>query len=174
MPIIVFILSTVLLWSAIWFFRMGGLEHMQAQRAQRKDTQRVKRAHESQRLAPLHAVDDPRDAAMVLMILMAREGGDPTREHLAAIEKIAGATFGFAHDLSARFTHARFIASRADGFPQAAGLFADLFNKKLTRDEKQQLVGMIRQVADFEGGQEEKHAGAIEGLARRLGLPQVN
>jgi hypothetical protein len=173
MPIIGLILSTVVIWAAYWFFRMGGLEHMQAQRAARKDTERVKRARESERIAPIRAVEDPRDAALVLMVLMACEGGDPTREHIAEIEKIAGTTFGFAHDLSTRLAHARFIASRADSFAQAAALLSDIFNKKLTRDEKQQLVSMIRQVSDFEGGGE-THAAAIEGLSRRLGLPQMN
>ena len=173
MPIIGLILSTVVIWAVYWFFSMGGLEHMQAQRAAGKDAERVKRARESERIAPIRAIEDPRDAALVLMILMAREGGDPTREHFAEIEKIAGTTFGFAHDLSTRLAHARFIASRADSFAQAAALLADLFNKKLTRDEKQQLVGMVRQVADFEGARE-THAGAIEGLSQRLGLPQMN
>jgi hypothetical protein len=173
MPIIGLILSTVVIWAVYWFFRMGGLEHMQAQRAARKDAERVKRARESERIAPIRAIDDPRDAALVLMVLIACEAGDPTREHIAEIEKIAGTTFGFAHDLSTRLAHARFIASRADSFAQAAALLADIFNKKLTRDEKQQLVGMIRQVADFEGARE-THAVAIEGLSRRLGLPQMN
>ena len=107
------------------------------------------------------------------MVLMACEGGDPTREHIAEVQKIAGDTFGFAHDLPARLAHARFIASRSDSFAQAAALLADIFNKKLTRDEKQQLVGMIRQVAEFEGGRD-TDAAAIDGLSRRLGLPQVN
>jgi hypothetical protein len=110
---------------------------------------------------------------MVLMVLMAHEGGDPTREHIAAIEKIAQSTFGFGSELAARMTQARFIASRADSFAQGAALFADLFNKKLTRDEKRQLVGMVQEVADFEGGRD-THAGTIDGLSRRLGLLPVN
>jgi hypothetical protein len=173
MPIIGLVLSTVVIWAVYWFFRMGGLEHMQAQRTARKDAERVKRARESERIAPIRAVEDPRDAALVLMVLMARECGDPTREHLAEIEKIAGTTFGFAHDLSTRLAHARFIASRADSFAHAAALLADIFNKKLTRDEKQQLIGMIRQVADFEGARA-AHGVAIDGLSRRLGLAQMN
>jgi hypothetical protein len=173
MPIIGLILGSVLIWTLYWLFRLGGLEQIQAGRAQRKDAERLKRARESERIAPLRAVEDPRDAALVLMVLMACEGGDPTREHIAEVQKIAGDTFGFAHDLPARLAHARFIASRSDSFAQAAALLADIFNKKLTRDEKQQLVGMIRQVAEFEGGRD-TDAAAIDGLSRRLGLPQVN
>jgi|SRR5215471_3876470 len=169
MPIIGLLLSSLALWTCYWFFRMGGLEQIQARRAERKDAERLSRARESERIAPLRAVDDPRDAAIILMLLIAREGGDPTREHIAAIEKIARSTFGFDHDLTARMTQARFIASRADSFAPAAALLSDLFNKKLTHDEKRHLVDMIKEVASFESSGE-AHARAIDSLSRRLGL----
>ena len=130
MPIIVLVLSTLALWTIYWFVRMGGIDHIQAKRTQRKDADRLANARAAERSAPLRAIDDPRDAAVILMLLMAREGGDPTREQIAAIEKIVRATFGFEHDLHERMTQARFIASRADSFAQAAALFADLFNKQ--------------------------------------------
>jgi hypothetical protein len=168
MPIIGLVLSSLLLWGCYWFFRMGGLEQIQAGRTRRKDSERLVRARESQRIAPLRAVDDPRDAAMVLMLLIAREGGDPTREHIAAIEKIVRSTFGFDQDLAARMTQARFIASRADSFAEAAALFSDLLNKTLTRDEKRELVDMIEEAASFESSQ--AHARAVNSLSRRIGL----
>jgi len=53
----------------------------------RKDAARLAKARESERTAPLRAVDDPRDAAVILMLLMARVGGDPTREQIAAMDE---------------------------------------------------------------------------------------
>jgi uncharacterized tellurite resistance protein B-like protein len=117
-----------------------------------------------ERSAPLRAIDDPRDTAMVLMLLIARENGDPTREQIAAIEKLVCATFGFGHELAARMTQARFIASRADSFAQA-----DLFNKKLTIDEKCELVAMVEQVANLDG-RSQAHEEALDVLVRRVGL----
>jgi hypothetical protein len=169
MPIIGLILSSLLLWTGYWFFRMGGLDRILASRALRKDMERVVRARESQHAAPLTAVEDPRDAAIILMLLMAREGGDPTREHIAMIEKTARAHFGFGDDLGARMTQARFAASRAQGFAHASALFADLFNRKLTAAEKRELVEMVEEVADFEGGGETR-AEHVGGLCRRIGL----
>jgi hypothetical protein len=169
MPAIALILSTLALWTIYWFVRMGGIDHIRAKRTQRKDADRLANARAVERSAPLRAIDDPRDAAVILMLLMAREGGDPTREQIAAIEKIARATFGFEHDLRERMTQARFIASRADSFAQAAALFADLFNKRLTVDEKRQLVEMVEEVANLEGPRE-AHAEAVDLLARRVGL----
>jgi hypothetical protein len=169
MPIAALILSTLALWTVYWFVRMGGIDHFRAKQAQRNEADRLAKAQAAARDAPLRTVDDPRDAAVILMLLMAREGGDPTREQIAAIEGIARATFGFEHDLRDRMAQARFIASRAIGFAQAAVVFADLFNKRLTVDEKRQLVDMVEEVANFEGPRE-AHADALGVLARRVGL----
>jgi uncharacterized tellurite resistance protein B-like protein len=169
MPIIVLVLGTLALWTVYWFVRMGGIDHFRSASAQRKEAERLARARASERSAPLRAIDDPREAAMILMVLMAREGGDPTREQIAAIEKTVRATFGFKQDLHERMTQARFIASRADSFAQAAALFADLFNKKLTLDEKRELVVMMEEVANFEG-RREAHVEALDVLARRVGV----
>jgi hypothetical protein len=169
MPVIALILSTLAFWTIYWFVRMGGIDHIQAKRSQRKDAERQANARALERNAPLRAIDDPRDAAVILMLLIARESGDPTREQIAAIERTVRATFGFEQDLRARMTQARFIAGRADSFAQAAGLFADLFNKKLTRDEKRDLVEMVEQVANFDG-RCAAHEEALDVLARRVGL----
>jgi hypothetical protein len=169
MPIVALILSSLALWTVYWFVRMGGIDHFRAKQAQRNEADRLAKAQAAARDAPLRTVDDPRDAAVILMLLMAREGGDPTREQIAAIEGIARATFGFEHDLRDRMAQARFIASRAIGFAQAAVVFADLFNKRLTVDEKRQLVDMVEEVANFEGPHE-AHADALGVLARRVGL----
>jgi uncharacterized tellurite resistance protein B-like protein len=173
MPIIALVLSTLTVWTIYWFVRMGGIEHFRAKQAQRKEADRLARAKEAERNAPLRAIDDPRDAAVILMLLMAREGGDPTREQIAAIEKMVRTTFGFEHDLRARMTQARFIASRADNFAHAAAQFADLFNKKLTLDEKRELVEMVETVAELDG-RREAHAEALGVLARRVGLAGAN
>src|ERR1700732_122357 len=137
MPIVALVISALAFWFLFWFFRMGGLEQMREASARRKDAARLTTARESERLAPLRAVDDPRDAAVILMLLMARVGGDPTREQIAAIEKIIASVFGPDYDAAERMRQARFIAGRADSFEQAAGLFTDMFIKRLTREERQ-------------------------------------
>jgi uncharacterized tellurite resistance protein B-like protein len=121
-----------------------------------------------ERTAPLRAIDDPRDAATVLMLLIPR-GRDPTTAQIAAIEKIMRAVLGFDADVIGRLTHARFIAGCAHSFAQAAGLFADLFNKRLTAEERRELVGMVEEVARIDGLSAIQTA-EIDVLKRRVGL----
>ena len=169
MPIIALLFSTLAFWVLYWFIRMGGIDHVQSILTRRKEEARRAAVRERERSASLRAIDDPRDAAMILMLLMARIPGDPTREQIAAVEQQARTAFGFDAELIERMTQARFIASRADGFEQAVGLFSDLFNKSLTGSEKLELVAMLEAVASLDR-RSEAAAEAVELLKRRIGL----
>src|SRR5262245_21508912 len=114
MPIFALIFSTLAFWVIYWFFRMDGLERIQEAMARRRNEERRRKAVESERAAPLQAVDDPRDAAIVLMLLIAGIADAPTREQYAAVEQSARDVFGFERDLTERMTQARFTAGRAD------------------------------------------------------------
>jgi hypothetical protein len=168
MPIVVLIASTLIFWLIYWFVRMGGIDHFREQSQRRKDAARRTQARESERTAPLCAINDPREAAIVLMLLIPR-GSDPTASQITAIEDKMRAVFGFDRDVNERLTHARFIASRAQGFAEAAGLFADLFNKQLTADERRELVGMVEEIARIDGPSAIQTE-AIDVLKRKVGL----
>jgi len=150
MPVVVLVASTLVFWVIYWFIRMGGVDHFRELSARRKDNARRAQARELERIAPLRAIDDPRDAATVLMLLIPR-GRDPTDKQIATIEQTMRVVFGFDHDLHERLTHARFIATRAQSFAQAARLFADLFNKRLTAQERRELVDIVEDIARIDG-----------------------
>ena len=169
MPIIALVLSTLAFWMFYWFVRMGGVDHIRASSEKRKEEARRAAARERERTACLRAVDDPREAATILMLLMARVGGDPTKEHVTVIERLIRVTFGFERELTERMTAARFMASRAEGFEQAAGLFSDLFNARLTTGERQELLGMLEEIAAVDGPST-AHNEAVELIKRRIGL----
>jgi hypothetical protein len=168
MPILVMIVSTLLLWGIFWLVRMGGVDQLRQRSARRKDEARRAQARESEQTAPLRTIDDPRDAATILMLLIPR-GGDPTARQIATIEEAMRDVFGFDHDLNERLAHARFIASRAQSFSQAAGIFAGLFRKQLTDAERSELVGLVEKVAQVEEPSEKQMA-AIEDLKYLVGL----
>jgi len=169
MPVVVLVLSTLAIWLIYWFVRMGGVDHVLGLFHKKSEEARRIVARESERIAALRAVEDPRDAATILMLLIARTGGDPTREQVAAIESKVRGVFGFGGELTERITQARFIASRADNFEHAAGLFSDLLKKRLTTDERRELIGMLENVAAVDGPSEAQTE-AIEGLKRGIGL----
>ena len=73
-------------------------------------------------------------------------------------------------DASEHLTHARFSATRAQGFAEAAGLLAPLFNKRLTADERRELVGMVEEIARIDGGPSAAQTEAIDVLRRKTGL----
>src|SRR5262249_62127468 len=124
---------------------------------------------EPERLAPLRAVDDPRDAATILMLLIPR-GRDPTPAQLAAVQETVRRAFGFDRDLAERLTHARFTASRAESFEEAAGVFTELFKKRLTAAERRELVDMVEAIARMDGGTSDMQSAGIEVLKQRVGL----
>ena len=66
----------------------------------------------------------------------------------------------------------RFSASRAQNFSEAAGLFAGLFNKQLTADERRELVDMVEEIARIDGGASATQIESIDVLKRKLGLAQ--
>jgi hypothetical protein len=77
--------------------------------------------------------------------------------------------FGFDADLVERMTQARFIASRAESFEQAAGVFSDLFSQRLTAAERGELLAMVEDIATLERPCDAQ-AEAIAVLRRRLRL----
>jgi uncharacterized tellurite resistance protein B-like protein len=172
MPIVAVVVLTLVFWVAYWFIRMGGIDHFKVKSAQRQEEARLAKARESGRTASLRAVDDPRDAATILMLLLARADGYPTREQIAAIENIIRMAFGFEQELTERMTQARFIAGRAECFEQAAGVFSDLFNRRLTADERGELIDMLRQVARIDGPSPAQNE-AIGVIERRIGFAPV-
>jgi len=168
MPVAVLVASTLAFWVIYWFVRMGGVDHFRQQAARRKQDALRAQAREQEQTAPLCAIDDPRDAATVLMLMIPR-GRDPTAEQIARIEDTMRVVLGVEHDLNERLTHARFIASRAQSFAQAAQLFADLFNKRLTAEERHELVGIVEEIARIDGPTAVQLAD-VDVLKRRLGL----
>jgi hypothetical protein len=168
MPVVALLVSTLVFWVLFWFVRMGGVEHFRQQSVRRKQEARRAEARETEKVAPLRAVDDPRDAATVLMLLIPR-GRDPTAEQIASIEKNMRVVLGFADDVNERLTHARFVAGCAQSFAQAAGLFADLFKKRLTAEELRELVGIVEEIARIDGLSTIQTA-EIDVLKRRIGI----
>ena len=167
MPFVGLVLSTLAVWLIYWFVQLGGMDRVADTLSIRRNAKRRELALAKERAAPLTSLDDPRDAALVLMLLIARDASAPTREQYAAIEGKARSVFGFDKNLAERMAHARFVAGRADSFAQAAGLLSQLLKSRLTDDECRELIEVIETIAACDGPSDDQRE-AIDGLKRRL------
>src|ERR1043165_6870041 len=87
MPIIVAILGTLVLLVAYYFVRFGGINIVRQRREHRETEAVLAHNREAARDAPMRAVDDPRTAAAILMLLLAvPAGADPADQQIAAIK----------------------------------------------------------------------------------------
>jgi hypothetical protein len=48
--------------------------------------------------------------------------------------------FGFQREFTERMTRARYLAQQTESFEQAAGVFAEMFRKRLSAEERRELV----------------------------------
>jgi len=167
MPFIGLVLSSLAIWLIYWFVNMGGMDRVADALSIRTNSKRRQAALAKERSAPIVAIDDPRDAALVLMLLIARDATAPSREQYAAVEEKARTVFGFDKDLAEHLTHARFAAGRADSFEQAAGLLSGLLKSRLTDAERKELIEMIEAIAAHDGPSDAQRE-AIDTLKRRL------
>jgi hypothetical protein len=116
MPIIVAIVGAVVTGLFYWLIWGRGLDYIEhrwrASSDRRRETRRRGAALEQRRLAPLRTVSDARDAAIVLMLTVARQRGVPTPEQIAVVERSMREVLGFAGDVTERLTAATFIADQ--------------------------------------------------------------
>jgi hypothetical protein len=172
MPFVGAILGAILTGLFYWLVWGQGLEYIEARmresRERKRDAERRATALESQRLAPLRTLSDARDAAAALMVLVARQRGVPTPEQVAAIEHDMREVLGFNRELPERLALARFAAERAGVAEEAVDTLAPLFRAKLDSAERNDLLSMLRRVAELHGGPTELQEKLIERTERRL------
>src|SRR5215210_3632689 len=93
-----------------WLIWGKGLEYLEyrwrAAATNRRDEKNRAEAQARQRMAPLHSIQDSRDAATALMIGVAQERGVITPEQIMAIKREMGDVLGLFEDRPARFSFA--------------------------------------------------------------------
>jgi uncharacterized tellurite resistance protein B-like protein len=169
MPIILLILGALAFWVAFWFIRFGGINVMRQRSARRKEEQRQQAARDDAVLAHLRSFIDPRDAAAVLMLLIARHDGPLTRAQISLIEHKLRRVSGSDAELTECMTRAHYVAGETKDLAEAVELYRGVFQVELTEDERRELIDMLEDVARLEGGPSEGQASAIAALKRAIG-----
>jgi|SRR5829696_6243630 len=172
MPVVAAVIGAIMTGLFYWLMWGGGLDYIDARIRQssdrKRDAQRRAAAIERQRMAPLRSIADARDAAAVLMVLVASQRGVPTPEQNAAIEREMREVLGFGAELTGRIAYAKFAAEQALSAEDAVDALAPLFRSNLTAGERKELFGMLRRVAEAHGGPIPAQERVIERAERRL------
>jgi hypothetical protein len=171
MPIIATIVGAIATGLMYWLIWGKGLEYIDYRWQEKRDAKRRAEALADKRRAPLRAISDAREAATVLMLMIAKERGVPTPEQIAAIEREMREVLELGRDAGVRLTGARFAAEQAPSFEFAAEELTPLLRGKLEGGEWEQLFGMLERVAAVHGGPTPEQERGIALARRRMPPP---
>jgi hypothetical protein len=156
MPVVAALAGAVLTGLFYWLIWGRGLDYLELRwresRDRKRDTARRAAALEAQRSVPLRSIADPRDAATVLMALVARQRGVPTPEQSALIALEMRQILELDREVPHRLAFAMFAAEQAAVPDEAVAALAPLLRDKLTPSEREDLLGMLQRVAELHGG----------------------
>lgn len=176
MPIIGALLGAVALGLVYWIMFGGGLSYIDALLSTRQERKRreenARRRVESDldaTKAPLRSIADPREAATVLMLALARSRGEITPEQIAVVTDRMGTVLGFGDDLDHRLGYCRFAAEKLAAPEAAIDEVAPLLRGALDPHEKEELRAMLDQVAALHGGPTDRQERFVGTLMRRVG-----
>lgn len=177
MPLIGALLGAIMTGLMWWILFGNGKEAIDMWLDKRNEEARRKQttadavqARDHDRRAALRTLQDPREAAIAVMVAVAEARGDLTAEQTAEIRAQMRTVLGYTDRLDDHIVLARH-ASRTAGKPEVvidetAGLFVEC----LTPDERDDLMRMIEAVAALHGGATDPQQALLLRLTRRLGM----
>jgi hypothetical protein len=175
MPVIAAVPGAVLTGIFYWLVWGKGLDYIELRwresRDRKRDEARRIAALVSKRSAPLRSIEDARDAAGLLMCLVARQRGVPTPEQKAAIEQQMTEVLDLGGEVPQRLSLAMFAAEQGSVAEEAVDALAPLLRSRLDRTECNDLLDMLNRVAEIHGGPTVEQEKLIARVERALVRP---
>ncbi|MCA0401012.1 MAG: hypothetical protein LCH38_09375 [Proteobacteria bacterium] len=175
MPVIGVILGAVIWGVILWMIWGNGiqvvnhwLDTRKERESENKNAKAIADARERAQRAPLRALEDPREAAMILLTKLAMLRGEITAEQNLALSKIAMDRLGLEGKPEHHTTLAAFAARAAKDADHVVADLSPLFHTRLTREEMDDLFAMMSEIAALHGGATEAQEAMIERMRRRL------
>lgn len=172
MHIVGVLLTGIISGLTYWFVWGNGMEHVDFMLGRQRNAKRRALAVDQAKRAPLKAIQEPRDAATILMVLVASRRGEMTGEQEALILGEMASTLEYVDDVAASLAIARHAAANAPTPEVAVGELRDLLRKNLGRSEFNQLFLMLRKVASLHGGPTDEQEKLIAYAERTLPHPR--
>jgi uncharacterized tellurite resistance protein B-like protein len=159
MPVILALVGAFFSGVVMWLIWGNGLQvvhqwmDQSAERARHeKSAKAIAAARERASRAPLRAIEDPREAALVLLTKLAMQRGDITAEQNLALSKIAMDRLALDGKPEHHTTLAAFAARAAKDADAVVADLTPLFHIRLTAEEKDDLFAMMAEIAALHGG----------------------
>ncbi|MFC3693756.1 TerB family tellurite resistance protein [Chenggangzhangella methanolivorans] len=168
MPIIATILSGLFFWGVYWFIFMDGHKAVGGMLTGRRNAKRRAAALDAEARAPITLIADPRDAATVLMYLVARQKGDYSAAQLSAIGAEMRGVLSLEGDLAERQSYARFACTKTPSVTAAIQDVAPLPSDRLTPEERDDLFAMVDRIANVDGPPSDEQAASLAALRKAL------
>lgn len=175
MPVVLAILGALMSGLFMWVVWGNGMEvinHWLDSRGEKrkadKDAKAIAEARERATRAPLRVIDDPREAAMVLLTSLAMQRGEITAEQNVALSRIATERLGLGGKAEHHTTRAAFAARQARDANAVVADLTPLFHTRLNPEEMDDLFAMIEEIAALHGGPTEAQEAMIDRLRLRL------
>jgi uncharacterized tellurite resistance protein B-like protein len=175
MPVILAIVgaffSGLFMW-VVWGNGMEVINHWLDQRSAKakteKDAMAIAAARERAARAPLRAIEDPREAVMVLLSKLAMLRGDITAEQNVALSRIAMERLGLPGKAEHHTALAAFAAKSSGDADSVVTDLMPLLWAQLTPEEKTDFFGMLDEIAALHGGPTEPQDQMITRIRTRL------
>ena len=172
MPVLAAIVTAIISGVAYWLVWGRGMEHLDHWLSDRRNTKRRLVAREQQQRAPLKAMTESREGAVALMLLVAKDRGEPTVEQVEAIKAEMRGVLEFESEIETRLILARHAVNSVPSAQTAVDDLKDLLRKNLSKAELNELFIMLRKIAALHGGPTEGQERIIGYAERVLRAPQ--
>ncbi|WP_284176924.1 hypothetical protein [Rhabdaerophilum sp. SD176] len=175
MPVILAILGALFSGFMMWMVWGNGMQVLNAwidarsaRAKEKRDAQAIADARERAARAPLRAIQDPREAALVLLSKLAMLRGEITAEQNVLLSRFVTERFGFEGKPEHHTTLAAFAARGAGEADSVVADLTPILHVALETEALDDLFRMMQEVAALHGGPTEAQERMIERTKSRL------
>jgi len=175
MPVLLAILGAFASGIMMWLVWGNGLQVLNAwidaqsaNAKEKRDAKAIADARERAASAPLRAIEDPREAALVLLTKLAMLRGEITAEQNVLLSRYVTERFGFDGKPEHRTTLAAFAARSARDADSVVADLTPILHVSLETEALDDLFRMMQEVAALHGGPTEAQERMIERTKARL------
>lgn len=155
-----------------WLVWGNGMEHIDFMLGRHRNAKRRAMAIDQAQRAPLKAIEQPRDAATVLLVLVATRRGEMTGEQENLILEEMTSTLDYGDEVRESLAIAKHVAANAPSAEVAVSELRGVLRKNLARAQFNELFLMLRKVAALHGGPTDEQDKLIGYIERTMPTPK--